>query len=1578
METKLNAFSERLSPEALGRLRRVINAAVVLLVGLALLGPVASVVAETIDPPVARVSGTVFDDSNGNGQHDAGEPGVAGVSVSDGVAIVETDDDGRYQLDLDTDRRITDMVFISQPAGYQVPPDEFMTPRFYQLFGQVADGEQRTADFALTRVPGSESATFSFANIADPHVNPQLPEQIHEINSTSNDVPFIAVSGDLTNNATDAEFTTYKNATAGSEVPVWPAVGNHEYFSGGGTGYAARIDNYRRHVGPEWYSFDYGNRHFLVLENNGQAPFDEQLNWIRRDLAANVGGKELVVLAHQPMNVPFGSPSTYDQYGDLFAEYGAELMLVGHEHSNDVEPDSEFAPTAKHIQTVSSSYTIDNAPRGFRYIHLRGDEFVNPFRMYGVDQALTITSPAPDSEVSADGHRTGFPDIQVNAYDTADEVTRVRYRIDDGSWRSLTPTGELTWHSEFVGRAPAVGEHTIEVEAVSEGGGRWTESATFTMTDEPLVTPVAGAAWNQHHGDSAHSGVAADVVEPGLELAWSYRTPGTFLTGSPVIVDGVVYAGTRDENGDGNAALHAVDQVTGERLWEFPVPSSVVGTPAVLGDTVFVGTLRGSLFAVDRASGELVWQRDTEEAPEPNNQRAYGYYSPAVADGKVFWAYQTRYGPASQGLLTALDPATGDTIWASPMSGATMSDGTPAVVDGQVFVGSQTADRVLAYDAETGARQWTSSAVLGGWQDGVPAAADGRVFIGSNNGIVARDAATGADLWTYRSPHSSRVSSGSTPSAPTVVGDVVYMGFPSGAVTALNARTGAVLWDRLLPGGTYTGGVHSSPALSGQTLFVGANNGWLYALDSVTGQPLWQYEVGTWVASGPAVSGNTVVAGAWDGNLYAFTPGGEAAARWARVTGTVTDATTGAPIADARIVATSGDTSLSTSTDADGHYVLGLGAGTYTLSTAKRAFLPTDASSTTVTVGTSGTQAADLRLAEVTGPTAGSSTVPPDFGASSPRLDVVPGDTYHYTMNPRVQATISSKAAANNQPGTLVVGSLADLTLLDGTAQETLDWSELMLSRTAGGPGTPDWGRSADWLDIADIGVEGNAVVASGGARVDDDLQTTLSYEALGDAPVVKITLEVENTGTEDFEGYFQYLLDPDSAQDVSLVPGVNGQNPGYLRTGWTSNFHYVGSTTPRQVPAHGLAWLEDEPYALSGFGYVSGTWFDASVAAGDTRTISWYHITDYPAASGDVTGNIARWASQLDLLDDEVADRSRVAGTVTRADTAEPAAGVLVEALAGSGVVGSVRTAADGTYALPLDPGGYTLRVSTLGYAPATVDASVTEGGTSTADIALQPVSVLASTGRTLAGSLVEGGTQDVVLENDKLAMAVSRVFDDGQLPSSTVGKPVDLAVRGRSDQLDWLNLPYIVDEEPTGTEAWQQTTVRGTDVSIVQASGEEAVVRATGTSSAHPGVGVETTYTIRPGEEWVTAETVFTNDGSADLSVWVGDAMDWDGAGQRIGVPGHGVITTPYESPAAYQPAGRWIGATGTDPQTYGVVYDGDDEFSAYGTGNWVMSRFQVEIPAGDSYTLSRRIVAASNTGSADPFAVLEALAE
>jgi phosphodiesterase/alkaline phosphatase D-like protein len=302
-----------------------------------------------------------------------------------------------------------------------------------------------------------------------------------------------------------------------------------------------------------------------------------------------------------------------------------------------------------------------------------------------------------------------------------------------------------------------------------------------------------------------------------------------------------------------------------------------------------------------------------------------------------------------------------------------------------------------------------------------------------------------------------------------------------------------------------------------------------------------------------------------------------------------------------------------------------------------------------------------------------------------------------------------------------------------------------------------------------------------------------------------------------------------------------------------------------------------------------------------------------------------------------------------------------------------SITTDPSGEFLAFAPPGAYTVTTNAVGYEPATGPVTVAEGTPSRVDLRLERAGTSAGTGHTVPGPQSQGGTSDIVLRSDMLALAVSAGTDDPQLSGATVGKPLDLAAVGHLDRLDWINLPYASAAQPRGGSAWQQLTVRSTAVAVVAAGGASAVVRAVGASTAVPDIDVVTTYTIRPNEAWVTAESEFTNRGSVSRTLWIGDALDHDGAGQRSGVAGHGTITSG--TPTDYPPTAPWIGMTGTDRQTYGLLYE-DTAFGAYAVGIWVMSQREITVAPGETFTLRRRVVAVDNGGAADPFAVLDTM--
>ena len=188
--------------------------------------------------------------------------------------------------------------------------------------------------------------------------------------------------------------------------------------------------------------------------------------------------------------------------------------------------------------------------------------------------------------------------------------------------------------------------------------------------------------------------ITADNVS-SLGLAWYFDT-GTHrgLEASPIVVDGIIYT-------TGSwSKVFANNGVTGELLWSFDpqVPKAwainaccdvVNRGVAVIGDRLFVGTIDGRLIALDRLTGEVIWDQLTIDNTKPytitgaprvvndtviigNGGAEYGvrgYVSAYdVKDGSMRWRFYTVPGnPAlpheSAAMAMAAKTWTGDVFW---------------------------------------------------------------------------------------------------------------------------------------------------------------------------------------------------------------------------------------------------------------------------------------------------------------------------------------------------------------------------------------------------------------------------------------------------------------------------------------------------------------------------------------------------------------------------------------------------------------------------------------------------------------------------------------------------------------------------------------------------------------------------------------------------------------------------------------------------------------------------------------------------------------------------------------------------
>ena len=231
---------------------------------------------------------------------------------------------------------------------YKDEANTFSLLEFVKLDGYDKSG------FTFTTAKDANSDSFEFLTIADIQGMIQsMYDESHEAVSALlkdervNGYDFILNAGDMCDNGKNfgqwgMALNTYQDLTINTSV--FFTSGNHE----NNTGAMARYFNYTEKkdgnvqaISGEYYSFDYANAHFTVLDTN-DATSDglgaEQLAWLKNDLA-NTNAKWKFVLMHKSL-YSAGSHA-FDgeviamrtQLTKLFAENGVNVVFGGHDHT---------------------------------------------------------------------------------------------------------------------------------------------------------------------------------------------------------------------------------------------------------------------------------------------------------------------------------------------------------------------------------------------------------------------------------------------------------------------------------------------------------------------------------------------------------------------------------------------------------------------------------------------------------------------------------------------------------------------------------------------------------------------------------------------------------------------------------------------------------------------------------------------------------------------------------------------------------------------------------------------------------------------------------------------------------------------------------------------------------------------------------------------------------------------------------------------------------------------------------------------------------------------------------------------
>jgi len=269
------------------------------------------------------------------------------------------------------------------------------------------------------------------------------------------------------------------------------------------------------------------------------------------------------------------------------------------------------------------------------------------------------------------------------------------------------------------------------IAAAPDGSGEWlTYSGSYRSIRFSPLTQIS----------------VANVAR--LRPAWVYQPPGgTTLETTPIVADGTMYI-----TGPPNSVM-ALHLGSGRPLWKWSRPvartTSTLGFGrvnrgvAVLGNTVYVGTLEGHLVALDAHSGVERW-----DAAVADNREGYAITgAPLAVDGKILIGISG--GEAGvRGFLDAYDAATGKRLWrfwTIPEPGAPHADSWPREA---LTHGGATTWLTGSYDPQL---------KLVYWGTGNPGPWNGDTRQGDNLyscSLLALDPDTGALKWHFQfTPH---------------------------------------------------------------------------------------------------------------------------------------------------------------------------------------------------------------------------------------------------------------------------------------------------------------------------------------------------------------------------------------------------------------------------------------------------------------------------------------------------------------------------------------------------------------------------------------------------------------------------------------------------------------------------------------------------------------------------------------------------------------------------------------------------------------------------------------------------------
>jgi outer membrane protein assembly factor BamB len=356
------------------------------------------------------------------------------------------------------------------------------------------------------------------------------------------------------------------------------------------------------------------------------------------------------------------------------------------------------------------------------------------------------------------------------------------------------------------------------------------------------------SSWASFRGDVGNTGFVSQNIPVPDKLLWKYDL-GRAVKTTPILIDGMLVIGSLDKR------LNFIGVSSGKEIGYYKVSSSVSTSACGESGRVYFAwdNFKDNFYALDLHPKHVLWKKKIG----------------VVSASPLLWGSRIFVG-SGEGTLWALDKTTGQTVWQFGVQNSIFS--TPACLEDSQIGGEDSASLnpdekmicfgsiggyLYALKSHSGELIWKFQAKGGIYSS--PAADNGMILFGSvDSNLYALNSKDGSLVWKFK-------TAAAIYSSPAVTDSLVYIGSNDYCMYAVNLTNGDLVWKFKTEGL-----VHSSPIAIGDKLFFGSFDGNFYVLNRFTGELLWKYQTDGMISASPAYYDEKVYIGSEDGYLYCF------------------------------------------------------------------------------------------------------------------------------------------------------------------------------------------------------------------------------------------------------------------------------------------------------------------------------------------------------------------------------------------------------------------------------------------------------------------------------------------------------------------------------------------------------------------------------------------------------------------------------------------------------------------------------------------------------------------------------------